>query len=56
MNILVGYRTYISAGIVIIHQIAKILGYDVPQESLSSAVDAFFGLATIFFRAKATTI
>ena len=48
-----GYRTYLSAGIVVIHQIAKIAGYDVPEETLSVAIDSLAAIAAIFFRSKA---
>jgi len=51
---LTGYRTYISAGIIVIHQIAKLLGYDVPEETLSLAIDTIASIAAIFFRSKAT--
>ena len=45
-----GKKTYIAAGLVVTHQILKMVGYDVPQEELSSAIDVFGGIAAFFFR------
>lgn len=48
-----GYRTYIAAGVVVLHQVAKLAGFDVPEESLSMFIDGLFGLLAIFFRSRA---
>ena len=50
-----GKRTYIAASIVVIHQMLKLAGYDLPQEQLSSAIDVIGGIAAFIFRMKATT-
>ena len=47
---LTGKRTYIAAGVVVIHQILKLVGYDIPQEELSSTLDVVGGIAAFVFR------
>lgn len=48
-----GYRTYIAAGAVVLHQIAKLAGLDIPEENLSMFLDGLGGLLAMFFRARA---
>lgn len=48
-----GKRTYIAASVVVIHQVLKLLGYDLPQEQLSSAIDVVGGIAAFVFRGMA---
>ena len=50
---LTGKRTYIAASVVVIHQMLKLLGYDLPQEQLSSAIDVIGGIAAFVFRMMA---
>ena len=50
---LAGKRTYISLGVIFVHQLLKTLGYDLPQEQFSSAIDVLSGIAAFFFRAIA---
>lgn len=45
-----GYRTYISAALIAIHQILKLVGYDLPYDNLSIAFDTVASLAAILFR------
>lgn len=48
-----GYRTYLSAGIVVVHQVLKAAGVDLPEENLSITVDVLASIAAMFFRWKA---
>ena len=50
MNILQGKKTYFAASVLVIHQILKMAGYDLPQEQFSSAIDVVAGAAAFFFR------
>jgi len=50
MNILQGKKTYLAASVLVIHQILKMAGYDLPQEQFSSAIDVVVGAAAFFFR------
>ena len=50
MDILKGKRTYISIIVLIVHQITKTAGYDLPNEQLSAAIDIVAGVAAYFFR------
>lgn len=45
-----GYRTYISVGLIVLHQILKATGTDIPEESLSIAVDVILAVAAGVFR------
>lgn len=53
MNFLKGKKTYIAVSIVVIHQILKVLGYDVDQAELSAAIDTGAGILAFFFRSIA---
>lgn len=48
-----GYRTYIAAGLIVVHQILQVFGIDVPQENLSVTIDTVLAILAIFFRSKA---
>lgn len=50
---LTGKRTYISIGVIFVHQLLKTFGYDLPQEQFSGAIDVIAGIAAFFFRAIA---
>lgn len=45
-----GYRTYISVILIVLHQVLKILGVDLPEENLSIAVDVILAIAAGVFR------
>ena len=47
---LAGKRTYIASSVVVVHQILKFLGYDIPHAELSSALDVVAGIAAFLFR------
>lgn len=55
---LTGYRTYISIILLVLHQVMKIAGVDVPEENLSIAVDVVLAIAAGVFRlvAKPKTV
>lgn len=53
MNFLSGKKTYIAVSIVVIHQILKVLGYDIDQSELSAAIDTGAGICAFFFRSIA---
>lgn len=50
---MIGFRTYISAGLIALHQILKLFGYDIPNDNLSTAFDTVASLFAIIFRALA---
>jgi len=45
-----GFRTYISVILIILHQVLKLMGVDVPEESLSVAIDVILAIAAGVFR------
>ena len=45
-----GFRTYISVILIILHQVLKLIGVDVPEESLSIAIDVILAIAAGIFR------
>lgn len=47
---LAGFRTYISVILIVLHQVLKILGIDIPEENLSIAVDVILAIAAGVFR------
>ncbi len=50
---MVGYRTYLNLAVVLVHQLFKAAGYDVPSENVSIAIDTIFGgLAAVYAVAK----
>lgn len=53
MNFLSGKKTYIAVSVVVIHQILKMFGYDLPQEELSAAIDTGAGIFAFIFRGMA---
>ena len=50
MNIISGYRTYLMAALLVIHQLLKTQGFDIPQENLSTTVDVILGVGVVIFR------
>ena len=50
MNFLQGKKTLIATSVLILHQILKVFGYDLPQEELSTAIDTIAGVLVFFFR------
>ena len=52
-NMLQGKRTYIAASVIVIHQLLKLFGYDLPQEQLSSSIDVIAGIGAFIFRSLA---
>ena len=53
MGWLIGYRTYLSALMIISHQVLKVAGVDIPQENLSTALDVVLSILVMIFRQKA---
>ena len=51
---LVGYRTYITLALMVLHQVLKVNGIDLPQENLSIAVDTILALLAGVFKYLAT--
>lgn len=45
-----GFRTYISVILIVLHQILKLLGVDIPSENLSVAVDVILAVLAGVFR------
>ena len=45
-----GFRTYISVILIVLHQVLKLIGVDVPEESLSIAIDVVLAIAAGVFR------
>ena len=50
MNWLIGYRTYLTVIVMVLHQVLKLKGIDVPSETLSLALDGVLGGLAIIFK------
>ena len=50
LQFLEGYKTYLTTVVFIARLVFKQLGYDVPNEQLSIAIDVLFGALIIVFR------
>ncbi len=50
MGIFSGYRTYLMGILIVLHQILKTQGIDIPQENISIALDVLLGIGTVIFR------
>lgn len=44
------WKTYLMGVSVIIHQVLKLVGVDVPDELMSASIDGILGIAAIYFR------
>jgi len=46
------WKTYAVGALIILHQVFKMLGYDIPEAETSALVDGLLGVAAIGFRLK----
>lgn len=49
-----GKRTYITLSVLALHQLAKIYGIDIPDETLSALIDVLLSGIAAYFRNRAT--
>ena len=47
---LTAWKTYLAGGAIIVHQLLKFAGIDVPSEEFSELIDASLGVAAMVFR------
>lgn len=50
LQILEGYKVYITVIVLILRQVFKLFGYDVPNDQLSIAIDVILGFLIALFR------
>lgn len=50
---IIGNRTYLMGIALMLHQILKVAGIDIPQENLSLLLDGILSVGVILFRALA---
>ena len=53
LQIIEGYKTYITAIVLIVRLVFKHFGYDVPNEQISIAIDVVLGFLIMVFRTMA---
>ena len=51
---LIGKRTYLTLIVIVLHQLAKLGGVDIPNEQISQSVDVVLALMAGIFRYFAT--
>lgn len=50
LNFLIGYRTYLTIIVMVVHRILIANGIDIPSEQLSIAIDVLLGILAAYFR------
>lgn len=50
LDTIAGYRTYIVAVALILHQVLKLSGIDIAEENISNAIDVVLGIGVLVFR------
>lgn len=50
LNFLTGYRTYLTVITMVVHQILKANGIDIPDTTLSVGIDTFLGICAGYFK------